>query len=58
MSAEQSDPMSAEQSAELRAELRRLQRALIDADVLTHCEDLCMVACAGPCQGENLPEPT
>ena len=42
----------------LRVEVRRLQRALIDADVLTHCEDLCMVLCAGPCEGENAPDAT
>jgi hypothetical protein len=39
----------------LSAEVRRLQRVLIDSEVLIHCEDLCMVRCAGPCQGENLP---
>lgn len=39
--------------AELEAELRRLQRIVIDAELLTECDDLCLVHCAGPCQGEN-----
>lgn len=37
----------------LRDELRRIQRVVMDAELLTDCEDLCLVLCAGPCQGEN-----
>jgi hypothetical protein len=40
----------------LRTELRRFQRIVIDASEGTaDCEDLCMVLCAGPCQGVNVP---
>lgn len=46
--------LTAERDA-LRAELRRLQRIIIDSSETTDCEDLCMVLCAGPCQGEILP---
>lgn len=35
--------------AQLEAEIRRLQRVLIDNEILTDCEDLCLTLCAGPC---------
>jgi len=47
---------AADEIERLRAELRRFQRIVIDSSEGTaDCEDLCMVLCAGPCQGINVP---